>query len=1065
MVSIYYGRAGTGKTCLLENEARRLIKEGVRVFFVVPEQLSMSREYAFNESGLENIEVLSFSRLANSIFRTLGGTAKKLPDSAMSAAALYRAVTEVYDGLEYYKSVAHTSGFISKLKTAFAEFDTCRITLESIEAIPNENISFSVLSKYRDLFLIYNRYKSLWNGEYRAPGDDLCIASGKLETSDIFSDAVFMFDGFYGFTKQQLIFIKQIILQAAGCFFAFTTDLESELFATVTSEVGRIAAICKKNDVPVSFLKAGDTPHRLETESQRFMEKYALGTPDIAPPFPENSGGLSVYAAKNPGEELNYIACKIKNDVLNGKYRYRDIAVLSPDSGESGALITAVFAKHGVPVFADMKKTLLSAPLTAMVLSAVETAFEGFTFENVFSYLKTGLAGISFDDISLLENYVRMWKIKGKGWLAERWTQSPSGLSGNDSDLSRLERINELKDKTVLPLLQFAKRLKAAKNCRSMLYAVCELFDALDVNGKLNARAEYFESTGDIYLKEEYTRIYEIFIGMLDSIDEIFCNTEISIQRFYDILCVSAQSITVSPRPSCADEVIFSGVGRVRAENIKCVYVCRLNDGFLPKAPCDADLITDTDKRLFSKYGISTSMDFIQSSMRERFDFYSAMMSASRQLCLSYSMFETTGENLLKSEYLENIERLTGRDELTFEKLPPEFFLVSISAVSDLAAATEDKALTDAVYKAGGITPITEINSDRLEDDIVRGLYSRNLRLSFSGMEEFIGCPFKFFIHRGLKASKNEPVEMNPANIGTFIHHGLERLLSDGYDLNGNIEEYVNKISEEYYNGALADCKGKSKRFDWLFSRAKNALNSAALNVVKEIQSSDFVPFDFEIDISEYTPPSNLPNGCTLTLVGSIDRVDMLEKKGARFAKIIDYKSGSQEFSLKKIYNGLSMQLPIYAGAVQSKFPDVKIAAMYYLKVGAPVTEISDKSGISDKEFKDKTDLFYKRDGVFSSDAKDAGRLGEGIKSLEKIKKDRLFTQNGIDGLISYARQKIKDTGNAVMTGDVSVSPIDDRSFSACEYCDYKDICKITRRPECARELEAPPDGFLKEDM
>ena len=75
MVNIYYGRAGTGKTHALENEARRLLKEGMRVFFVVPEQLTISREYSFNQTELQGVQVQSFSRLSNTVFRLLGGTA------------------------------------------------------------------------------------------------------------------------------------------------------------------------------------------------------------------------------------------------------------------------------------------------------------------------------------------------------------------------------------------------------------------------------------------------------------------------------------------------------------------------------------------------------------------------------------------------------------------------------------------------------------------------------------------------------------------------------------------------------------------------------------------------------------------------------------------------------------------------------------------------------------------------------------------------------------------------------------------------------------------------------
>ena len=115
MVDIIYGRAGSGKTFTLTNQIKSLTQDGTPVCLVVPEQLSLTREFAINSIGIKNVSVLSFSRLANTIFRSLGGTAKKHPDRAMQAAAVFTAIENVYDRLVYFKTTAFTDGFISAL--------------------------------------------------------------------------------------------------------------------------------------------------------------------------------------------------------------------------------------------------------------------------------------------------------------------------------------------------------------------------------------------------------------------------------------------------------------------------------------------------------------------------------------------------------------------------------------------------------------------------------------------------------------------------------------------------------------------------------------------------------------------------------------------------------------------------------------------------------------------------------------------------------------------------------------------------------------------------------------
>lgn len=109
-----------------------------------------------------------------------------------------------------------------------------------------------------------------------------------------------MFDGFYGFTAQQLELISQLMSQASGCFFAFTTDLESELFQTVSKEVRRIEAMCKRQDIPCTHIKTDGVQRRLTAPALRFIESSAAQAPTLTHPNEKyaNDPGLTVYCAK-----------------------------------------------------------------------------------------------------------------------------------------------------------------------------------------------------------------------------------------------------------------------------------------------------------------------------------------------------------------------------------------------------------------------------------------------------------------------------------------------------------------------------------------------------------------------------------------------------------------------------------------------------------------------------------------------------------------------------------------------------------------------------------------------
>lgn len=1060
MVEIYYGRAGSGKTNTLMQQLEAIAKNGQKVCLVVPEQLSLTREFYVNKSGVSGISVLSFSRLANTVFRALGKTAKKIPDNVMNACAVFCAVINCYNDLGYYKSIAYSHGFITSLISVFSEFDNNCINEQVVMSIPDGDWSARSKSKYRDLFMIYKEYKSLWQGDYKVPGGDISEAAELLELNDIFADTVFAFDGFFGFTAQQMLLINQILQQSPRCIFCFTTDFESDVFAPVTVEAKKIINECTRLKIKPELVCITDNGYSDKSDALKVLEKTAF---ESVVKEGKAEGGITVFGAKNISDELNFIACKIKNDVIDKKYTFSDIAVLCPDADSIKHMATAVFEKHGIPVFADSSKTLMSTQLCAFVTTALDIANGGFEYESVFAFLKTGLCGISFDRISLLENYVRMWKIRGNDW-ADEWTKNPNGIDSYDDKTvaERLKTLNQLKDKIYIPLKSFKDAVSKKQTGGEFLRAIYKLCTDFNVADNLEATAEQFYKSGSLQLYYEYTRIFGVFTSLLDSIYEMCADTVFSAKRFYDLFCISAMSVKISSRPARTNEVLFSGIGRVRAENKKCVYIPQMNAGVIPSSLGNKSLITEADKRVFARHNIQVSMDILSKAMREYFDFYYAATSSSNELVLSHSHFSMSGDKCEKSEYLTAIETALGVGEITAKDLPPEFYLVSVAGAQQVATENE-QGIKQALKEISGVDFNLKSDDTTLSNQIVELLYSKNLRLSFSGMEEYISCPFKFFLNRGLRLKEQQEIEFDSSNIGTFVHAGLENLLGGDYDITNTdaVKDAVKKISQEYYQNELSDCNGLSPRFDYMFGVIKNSLEGTALSVVDEINNSQYKPKYFELDISEHTPPVELENGYTLALTGSIDRVDITDDG---YAKIVDYKTGKQQFSYKNMYNGLSLQLPVYAHAVRSKEKGVKIGAMYYLKSGVAVPPKKSTVPLSDEAYNKELEKYYTRDGIFCADGDSMQKLDRRGKLFENVKDERLVSQSAIDSLIDFATDKIKSTGKGITSGAFDISPIYDNGAKTCDYCSFKNICGIDKKEHLKRTLQPVGEDFLGEN-
>ena len=76
MIQFIFGRSGSGKTELIRQNIRRDAKEGRSVLLLIPEQEVLTNETALCSSSAEvalNTQVLSFRRLANTVFRKYGG--------------------------------------------------------------------------------------------------------------------------------------------------------------------------------------------------------------------------------------------------------------------------------------------------------------------------------------------------------------------------------------------------------------------------------------------------------------------------------------------------------------------------------------------------------------------------------------------------------------------------------------------------------------------------------------------------------------------------------------------------------------------------------------------------------------------------------------------------------------------------------------------------------------------------------------------------------------------------------------------------------------------------------
>ena len=91
--------------------------------------------------------------------------------------------------------------------------------------------------------------------------------------------------------------------------------------------------------------------------------------------------------------------------------------------------------------------------------------------------------------------------------------------------------------------------------------------------------------------------------------------------------------------------------------------------------------------------------------------------------------------------------------------------------------------------------------------------------------------------------------------------------------------------------------EGKSKRFMQSIQRLIRSLSDVAGRLVEEFSVSDFRPEAFELKIGYLNEEESRPayvitdeDGSTVSIHGSVDRVDTASIKGKNYLRVIDYK-------------------------------------------------------------------------------------------------------------------------------------------------------------------------------
>jgi ATP-dependent helicase/nuclease subunit B len=350
---------------------------------------------------------------------------------------------------------------------------------------------------------------------------------------------------------------------------------------------------------------------------------------------------------------------------------------------------------------------------------------------------------------------------------------------------------------------------------------------------------------------------------------------------------------------------------------------------------------------------------------------------------------------------------------------------------------------------------------------VARELFGGNLRLSPTRVERFYSCPFRYFAADGLALRTRRKVEFTPLESGSVIHNVLQVMVQryGGKGLAGveeaALKQEIAAVIQDYLSSLVEDTTKLPTRFQYLFERLTGMLARLLRRIGEEFAQSEFSPAAFELPIrqgegeeTQEVEPLHLQtvDGMSVVVEGTVDRVDIMEKNGIRYVRVVDYKSGSKSFDLHDILYGLNMQMLLYLFTIAEngvgELADAIPAGVLYM----PVSEsfVSAGRDASAEQIADAQTKQWKMSGILLEDEevlrgmeRDLAGLYIPVK-LGRNGYDRyssLATQEELGRLARKVRELIADMAESLGKGAVAALPVLGDDYKTCEYCEYKAIC------------------------
>lgn len=1065
------GRVGSGKTALVLEEIVAAAAAGERALLLVPEQTTLQTELLLaqrlNAPGFLLCEVLSPTRLISRVLDAAGGLAgHTLIDERGRALALRAALMDVDKSLSVYKACGGKSGFVEYLADLTGELSRNEQGATELRLAADALPDGLLRMKLYDLAAIMDQYADMLYGRYMDTSHASALFCQRVGQVDFVKEARVWVDGFDIMPPRTLHLITALAAAARELTVTLTLPDEGEssqgLFEAVQLSKKRLWTLAQEAGVPLVTERLLRRPYHSH-EISHLEAQW-----DNHPPRPHGAPtqDIRLYSMASPREEAELCAMQVLSLSRQGM-DFGQIAVAAANPQTYAPLLRRAFSMRGIPCFIAEEQPAAAHPAAVYWLWAMHAATTGLREDAMSRVIKSGFCGVNEDQSDQLDNLLFSHGLRGKRW------EKPIG------DNPALDAARET---MLTPLLRFSRRCAQQKSAKELAHAAYLLLEEAQVYDRLMKRLQQQESDQEFEAAQRSAQIWQQMTDALDQAVELLADRPISAGELILALRAALQSASLATLPPHPDAVLISPITRMKGADVHALFLLGANDGVLPASDGATSLLGEEERLRINQAAQDQSLPLylggsLEQDQSERFAIYSALTLPTHSLTISFARVTEEGSALRPSIVVSRLQSIfpalktRSVEQSDWYDAPiPSLWqsagrLLATRGNDPLAASVfhHVKALpacqADAQRILEALLPGEEEEVESLPALIAEKLFPERI-MGITRLERFARCPYQQFVQNGLRPSVLYEPGVRPVDAGSFYHDALEGFVQ-GVDRSGIpwdmlgpeqcdalLESITLPLMEQLIQ---ADAPGRLRARGGELLRT---LQKATKLLAFQLQKSKFLPRHSEIAFGRNGayPPLTIPlsSGDPLQLEGRIDRIDDCVIDGQRYIRVIDYKSGNARLSDQSLSQGITLQLPIYAG-VAAKALDAQVAGMFYFKIasasveapgGDPLLALAKENRLQGRLL-DEVSVAKAMDEGLSDGASLVipAKIAQKSGGFDK-RSSQTLSKEELGEMIGGAEKTAGQLAERLFGGEIAPNPATIDNRCVCEWCEYKAICR-----------------------